>query len=218
MMVSPNGGRKSLRADAARGMMRRHGQNVLPPPMKLDPESGLLDRARQVPSPNQDERPPGCEPDLLVVHSISLPPGEFGGPWIEHLFCNALNPSAHPYFAEIADLKVSAHLLIRRDGEMVQFVPFHRRAWHAGLSSYEGRERCNDFSIGIEMEGTDQGDFTDAQYEALVDVIALLDLAYPGMSPERIAGHCDVAPGRKTDPGPGFDWPGLHRKVRDRSV
>jgi len=186
--------------------------------MKLDPESGLLDRARQVPSPNQDDRPAGCEPDLLVVHSISLPPGEFGGPWIEHLFCNALNPSAHPYFAEIAGLEVSAHLLIRRNGEMIQFVPFHRRAWHAGLSSYEGRERCNDFSIGIEMEGTDQGDFTDAQYGALVDVIALLDLTYPGISPERIAGHSDVAPGRKTDPGPGFDWTGLHRKMRDRSV
>lgn len=186
--------------------------------MKLDADSGLLDRARQVHSPNQDERPPGCEPELLVIHSISLPPGEYGGPWIERLFANELDPSAHPYFAKIADLRVSAHLLIRRDGELVQFVPFHHRAWHAGLSTYEGRERCNDFSIGIELEGTDQGDFTSAQYAALVDVVALLDQTYPGISPQRIAGHSDIAPGRKTDPGPGFDWRALGRNERGQSV
>ena len=184
--------------------------------MKLDVETGLLEQARKVPSPNQDERPAGCEPELLVIHSISLPPGEFGGPWIEQLFCNTLDTSVHPYFAEIAELKVSAHLLIRRDGELVQFVPFNRRAWHAGVSCYENRERCNDFSIGIEMEGTDAGDFTNAQYAALVELVDALDEAYPGISPERIAGHSDIAPGRKRDPGPGFDWLDLRRQVEAR--
>ncbi len=184
--------------------------------MKLDVETGLLEQARQVPSPNQDARPAGCAPELLVIHSISLPPGEFGGSWIERLFCNTLDSSAHPYFAEIADLKVSAHLLIRRDGELVQFVPFNRRAWHAGVSRYEDRERCNDFSIGIEMEGTDEGDFTNIQYAVLVEVVAALDQAYPGISPERIAGHSDIAPGRKRDPGPGFDWLDLRRQINAR--
>jgi AmpD protein len=184
--------------------------------MKLDIETGLLEQARQVSSPNQDARPAGCEPELLVIHSISLPPGEFGGPWIERLFCNTLDSSAHPYFAEIAELKVSAHLLIRRDGELIQFVPFNRRAWHAGVSCYEDRERCNDFSIGIEMEGTDEGDFTNTQYAVLVEVVAALDEAYPGLSPERIAGHSDIAPGRKRDPGPGFNWLGLRRQINAR--
>lgn len=184
--------------------------------MKLDVETGLLEQARQVPSPNQDARPAGCEPELLVIHSISLPPGEFGGPWIERLFCNTLDSSAHPYFAEIAELKVSAHLLIRRDGELVQFVPLNRRAWHAGVSRYEERERCNDFSIGIEMEGTDEGDFTSIQYAVLVEVVAALDQAYPGISPERIAGHSDIAPDRKRDPGPGFNWLDLRRQINAR--
>jgi len=196
--------------------MPPHAQYARKLRMKLDVETGLLEQARQVPSPNQDARPAGCEPELLVIHSISLPPGEFGGPWIERLFCNALDPSAHPYFAEIADLKVSAHLLIRRDGELVQFVPFNRRAWHAGVSRYEDRERCNDFSIGIEMEGTDEGDFTNIQYAVLVDVVAALDQAYPGISPERIAGHSDIAPDRKRDPGPGFNWLDLRRQINAR--
>jgi len=196
--------------------MPPHAQYARKSRMKLDVETGLLEQARQVPSPNQDARPAGCEPELLVIHSISLPPGEFGGPWIERLFCNALDPSAHPYFAEIADLKVSAHLLIRRDGELVQFVPFNRRAWHAGVSRYEDRERCNDFSIGIEMEGTDEGDFTNIQYAVLVDVVAALDQAYPGISPERIAGHSDIAPDRKRDPGPGFNWLDLRRQINAR--
>ncbi len=174
--------------------------------MHVDKITGLLDSARQVPSPNQDDRPPGAEPELIVVHSISLPPGEFGGPFIEQLFTNKLDSGAHPYFATIADLKVSAHLLIRRDGGVVQFVPFHKRAWHAGASCYEGREKCNDFSIGIELEGTDDGDYDQAQYVALVDSIEALCVAYPRLSPERIAGHSDIAPGRKQDPGPGFDW------------
>jgi len=196
--------------------MPPHAQYARKSRMKLDVETGLLEQARQVPSPNQDARPAGCEPELLVIHSISLPPGEFGGPWIERLFCNALDPSAHPYFAEIADLNVSAHLLIRRDGELVQFVPFNRRAWHAGVSRYEDRERCNDFSIGIEMEGTDEGDFTNIQYAVLVDVVAALDQAYPGISPERIAGHSDIAPDRKRDPGPGFNWLDLRRQINAR--
>ena len=198
--------------------MLRNDRNRLESQMKLDADSGLLDQARLVHSPNQDARPSGCKPELLVIHSISLPPGEYGGPWIERLFCNDLDPSAHPYFAEIADLRVSAHLLIRRDGELIQFVPFHCRAWHAGLSSYEGRERCNDFSIGIELEGTDQGDFTNAQYSALIDVVAVLDETYPGISPQRVAGHSDIAPGRKTDPGPGFDWRVLGQNEPGRSV
>lgn len=181
-------------------------------PMMVDPDSGLLDLARQVSSPNQDVRPAGSEPELIVVHCISLPPGEFGGPWIERLFTNRLDPDAHPYFADIARLEVSAHLLIRRDGELVQFVPFHQRAWHAGASSFEGREGCNDFSIGIELEGTDEGDFTDAQYERLVDTVEVLGEVYPKIRPERIAGHCDIAPERKTDPGPGFDWRRLQRR------
>ena len=174
--------------------------------MLVDLTTGLLDAARQVASPNQDDRPAGVEPELVVVHCISLPPGEFGGPYIEALFTNTLEPDLHPYFAEVADMEVSAHLLIRRDGSLVQFVPFHRRAWHAGASCYEGRERCNDFSIGLELEGTDDGDYEDAQYRALVDVVEALADAYPAIRPERIAGHSDIAPGRKTDPGPGFDW------------
>jgi AmpD protein len=174
--------------------------------MRVDLRTGLLDAARQVASPNQDDRPEGAVPELVVVHCISLPPGEFGGPHIEALFTNRLDPGLHPYFAEIANMEVSAHLLIRRDGSLVQFVPFHRRACHAGPSCYAGRERCNDFSIGIELEGTDDGDYEDAQYRALVDVVEALSQAYPAIRPERIAGHSDIAPGRKTDPGPGFDW------------
>ncbi len=167
--------------------------------------TGLLAAARQVASPNQDARPPGSVPELIVIHSISLPPGEFGGPWIDRLFTNRLDPSAHPYFAEIAGLKVSAHLLIRRDGELVQYVPFHRRAWHAGASSWRGRERCNDFSVGIELEGTDTGDFTTPQYRRLAAVVRALCRAYPTLSAGRLAGHSDIAPGRKSDPGPGFE-------------
>lgn len=174
--------------------------------MRVDRETGLLDAAEQRESPNQDARPPGAQPELIVVHCISLPPGEFGGPYIDELFTNRLDPGAHPYFSEIAGLEVSAHLLIRRDGRMVQYVPFHRRAWHAGVSCYEDREACNDFSIGIELEGTDEGDYESAQYSALVDVIEALCEAYPKLSPARLAGHSDIAAGRKKDPGPGFDW------------
>ena len=170
---------------------------------------GWLDGARRSPSPNCDERPAGSPIDLLVIHSISLPPEEFGGPWIEALFRNRLPADEHACFRDIADLRVSAHLLIRRDGELIQFVPFDKRAWHAGESSFEGRTRCNDFSIGIELEGGETAPFSDLQYEALSAVVEALCARYPGIGPERIVGHCDIAPGRKTDPGPRFDWPRL---------
>lgn len=165
-----------------------------------------LSTARRVPSPNCSERPPATAVSLLVIHSISLPPGEFGGTHIDELFCNALDGAAHPYFAGICALRVSAHLLIRRDGSIVQYVPFDRKAWHAGRSSFGGREECNDFSIGIELEGTDTGPFTADQYRQLSAVSRLLLAQYPELTQERIAGHSDIAPGRKTDPGPGFDW------------
>jgi AmpD protein len=183
--------------------------------MRIDPETGLLEGARQVPSPNQDARPEGVEPELVVVHGISLPPGELGGPWIDHLFTNRLDPEAHPYFREVADLRVSAHLLIRRDGELVQYVPFHRRAWHAGVSRWRGREAVNDFSVGIELEGTDDSPYEEAQYRRLAELIRGLAEVYPVITPDRVTAHSEVAPGRKTDPGPAFDW-GRLRKLLDK--
>jgi N-acetyl-anhydromuramoyl-L-alanine amidase len=174
--------------------------------MRLDPTTGLLDTAKQAPSPNCDARPASCDIDLLVIHNISLPPGEFGGSHIESLFLNALDPKAHPYFADICGMKVSAHLLIRRSGEIVQFVPLHLRAWHAGESCFEGRTACNDFSIGIELEGSDDHPYEPEQYAALAKVARTLMAAYPRITPQRIVGHSDIAPGRKTDPGPSFDW------------
>ncbi|NBC48089.1 MAG: 1,6-anhydro-N-acetylmuramyl-L-alanine amidase AmpD [Gammaproteobacteria bacterium] len=175
-------------------------------PTRLIDADGRLGIARWRPSPNADERPRGVEPDLLVIHSISLPPGEFGGPWIEQLFCNRLDLDAHPYFATLAGLRVSAHLVIRRDGELLQFVALHRRAWHAGRSSFRGRPECNDYAIGIELEGTDQTPFSDAQYRQLARVTGLIRTGYPAITADRITGHQDIAPGRKTDPGPTFDW------------
>ena len=157
-------------------------------------------------SPNQDARPAGAAPSLIVVHGISLPPGEFGGPEIEALFMNALDWDAHPYFGEIRGLEVSSHLLIRRDGSVLQFVPFTERAWHAGESCFRGRHRCNDFSIGIELEGEDETPYEDCQYDVLHAVIRALCASYPALSPRTVAGHSDIAPGRKTDPGPAFDW------------
>ncbi len=157
-------------------------------------------------SPNQDARPAGAAPSLIVVHGISLPPGEFGGPEIEALFMNTLDWDAHPYFGEIRGLEVSSHLLIRRDGSVFQFVPFTERAWHAGESCFRGRHRCNDFSIGIELEGEDENPYEDCQYDVLQAVIRALCGAYPALSPRTVAGHSDIAPGRKTDPGPAFDW------------
>jgi AmpD protein len=195
-------------------MRRQRPANVPGAGHRVDTGTGLLDWARQVPSPNCDDRPAGVEPDLIVVHGISLPPGEFDGPWIDLLFTNALPRDAHPYFETVADLRVSAHLLVRRTGEVVQYVPFHRRAWHAGVSSWEGRERCNDFSIGIELEGTDHSPYESTQYAMLARVITALCRSYPLLTPTRLVGHSDVAPGRKSDPGPSFDWPRLRSLVQ----
>ena len=158
---------------------------------------------RIVDSPNCDERPAGVEVSLVILHSISLPPGEYGGDSIERLFTNCLDPQAHPYFQEIHGLKVSSHFLIRRDGEVVQFVPVERRAWHAGASAWRGRSRCNDFALGIELEGTEDDAFTDAQYRALTSLLRKLRTRLPLRD---VAAHSDVAPGRKTDPGARFDW------------
>jgi len=169
--------------------------------------------ARQVASPNCDDRPEGCAVSLLVIHGISLPPGEYGGHWIDDLFTNRLDPAAHPYFREMAGLRVSSHLLIRRDGEIVQYVPFNKRAWHAGDSCFEGRSACNDFSIGIELEGQDTEPYTRRQYDQLATVVQALLAAFPGLAAGRIVGHCDIAPQRKTDPGPAFEWQALHKRL-----
>jgi N-acetyl-anhydromuramoyl-L-alanine amidase len=168
--------------------------------------TGLLVGVRQVLSPHRDERLAGVQPDLIVIHNISLPPDEFGGQWIEQLFNGHLPPERHPYFAEIEGMRVSSHVLIRRDGEVLQFVPFHERAWHAGVSEFEGRPACNDFSIGIELEGTDDVPFEAVQYTQVAAVVGALLAAYPTLSTTRMVGHSDIAPGRKTDPGPAFDW------------
>ncbi|HWJ34813.1 MAG TPA: 1,6-anhydro-N-acetylmuramyl-L-alanine amidase AmpD [Steroidobacteraceae bacterium] len=183
--------------------------------LQVDLASGLMRDVVQIASPNCDARPPGVDAELIVVHGISLPPGEFGGPWIDHLFTNNLPIDAHPYFAEIAALRVSSHLAIKRDGAITQYVKFTERAWHAGNSSFNGREACNDFSIGIELEGTDTLAYDVAQYHALAGVIAALCAAYPGLSTDRVVGHSDIAPGRKTDPGPAFDWPHARRLIAD---
>lgn len=164
---------------------------------------GVVPGARQIASPNCDARPAGMPVDLVVIHNISLPPGEFGGNGVIDLFTNRLDPQAHPYYAGIHQLKVSAHFFIRRDGELIQFVPCDRRAWHAGVSHWQGRERCNDFSIGIELEGDDHSPFEPAQYATLNALLAALRRVYPIRA---ITGHADIAPGRKTDPGPHFDW------------
>ncbi len=179
--------------------------------------AGWLSPARRLASPNCDERPQDCAVELVVVHGISLPPGEFGGPWIDALFTNALDADAHPYFREIADLQVSAHVLIRRNGEVVQYVPFDRRAWHAGQSCFAGRERCNDFSIGIELEGSDDQPYETVQYQVLAEVCQALFASYPGLSSQRMVGHCDIAPGRKTDPGPHFEWLRLRELLAART-
>ena len=176
-------------------------------------ERGYANLAQQVRSPNRDARPAGAAIDLIVVHGISLPPGEFGGDGIVHLFTNRLDAGQHPYYATIAELRVSAHFLVRRDGGLVQFVGCLDRAWHAGASAWKGRERCNDFSIGIELEGTDAIPYSPAQYTMLARLIRALRRRWP--IPD-IVGHSDVAPGRKTDPGPAFDWARLHRLLAPR--
>jgi N-acetyl-anhydromuramoyl-L-alanine amidase len=186
------------------------------PHFEVDAASGLMSGARQVASPNQDARPSGTRIDLIVVHGISLPPGEFEGQWIEQLFTNQLPRDAHPYFEQIAQVRVSAHLLVRRNGEVVQFVGFNERAWHAGKSSYAGREACNDFSVGIELEGTDDVPYEPIQYRVLAACVVALCEAFPTLSSRRIVGHSDIAPGRKSDPGASFDW-GLARALMESS-
>ena len=179
--------------------------------MIIDPTTGWLQGVRHVVSPNCDERPDGSALSLIVVHGISLPPGQFGNGWIDRFFCNDLPADADPYFAAICTLEVSAHVLIGRDGGLTQFVPFAKRAWHAGRSSYCGRSECNDFSVGIELEGTDDLPYTLPQYVALADLIRALRRSYPSLREAEVVGHSDIAPGRKTDPGPAFDWLELHR-------
>ena len=169
-------------------------------------DQGWLSVATVVASPNTDLRPDEADISLLVIHNISLPPGQFGGCHVAELFTNTLDPTSHPYFTEIADLKVSAHLLIDRQGAVTQFVPFHRRAWHAGVSHFDGRSACNDYSIGIELEGTDTEPYADQQYACLGQVTQCLMAEYPALTAKRIRGHSDIAPSRKTDPGPAFDW------------
>jgi len=180
--------------------------------MQINKTTGLLDDCTQCLSPNRDTRPDDTPIDLIVIHSISLPPGEYGGDAIERFFQNELDQDEHPYFEDIHQMQVSSHVLIKRDGEVVQFVPFNERAWHAGQSNYCGRERCNDFSIGIELEGTDTDAFEDAQYQKLEQLIAALRNTYPDIS-DNITGHSDIAPGRKTDPGTGFDWNRLWQEL-----
>jgi AmpD protein len=164
---------------------------------------GWLTQAHQIPSPNHDERPAGVSITLLVIHNISLPPGEFDGSGVVDLFLNRLDHAAHPYYQTLRGLEVSSHFFIRRDGQLIQFVPCEQRAWHAGVSRWRGRERCNDFSIGVELEGTDDSGFTDAQYAELARLTRAIQLRYPIAD---ITGHSDIAPERKTDPGPSFDW------------
>jgi len=176
--------------------------------------AGRVDAARYLASPNCDDRPPGEAITLLVIHNISLPPGEFGGDGILRLFANELDCTAHPYYRSLAGLRVSAHFLIRRSGELLQFVPCAKRAWHAGTSWWRGRSRCNDFSIGIELEGTDDTPYAESQYRVLPQLVRALQLAYPIVD---IAGHRDIAPERKTDPGPSFDWPRFWRSIEQQS-
>lgn len=211
-----NAGARSPGPDAARADgCRSSAQAVVPAPREAADSGqsgggdgdGWLPTAVRRPSPHWDPRPPGTVIDLLVIHSISLPPGELGGDWIDDLFLGRLDPAAHPYFqVACAAGPVSTHLLVRRDGALIQYVSFAHRAWHAGRSRFHGRERCNDFSIGIELEGADHLPFEPVQYRALADATRAIADRYPAIVPERIAGHSDIAPGRKTDPGPHFDW------------
>lgn len=181
--------------------------------MRIDSETGWLAETRRVNSPNFDERPSGCQPELIVIHGISLPPGEFGSGGIDKLFCNALDPSEHPYYEQICHLRVSSHVLIGRLGDLTQYVSFRHRAWHAGESSYCGRRACNDFSIGIELEGTDDSAYEEIQYERLARLVCALRQTYPFLHQAELVGHSDIAPGRKTDPGPYFDWDRLRRQL-----
>jgi len=180
--------------------------------LRVDLQRHLLSGVRYVASPHQEPRPPGAAIELVVIHGISLPPDDYGGPWIERLFLGRIDPEAHPALASFTALRVSAHLLVRRSGAVVQYVPFHRRAWHAGASSWQGRSDCNDFSIGIEVEGSAAWPFLGAQYRCLAVVLRALADAYPRIDlPTAVVSHADVAPGRKSDPWDTFDWPRLRR-------
>ena len=179
--------------------------------LRLDDKARWIAGVTRRPSPNQDARPADCSVDLVIVHGISLPPGEFGGDAIDALFLRRLQPQGHPYFSQIAHLRVAPHLLIRRDGELIQYAAFDRRAWHAGESEFCGRKACNDFSVGIELEGSDHVPYTDIQYQILNEVLVALRWRWPHLTPDRVVGHSDVAPQRKTDPGPAFDWSRISR-------
>ena len=174
-----------------------------------------LDRVRRVQSPNADGRPDGASIELIVLHGISLPPGQFGGRFVEDLFINRLDIAAHPSFSSLANVRVSAHVFINRRGGITQFVPFDRRAWHAGTSQWRGRVRCNDFSIGIELEGTDDRPYTSAQYTALNRTLKALFVRYPELGRDTVVGHNEISPGRKTDPGASFDWKRLYSSLAD---
>lgn len=184
--------------------------------MRLSADSAWLEGVRRLSSPNCDARPDDCAIDLLVIHGISLPPGRFGGPHVDALFSNTLDTRIDPYFVSICDLRVSAHVLIQRNGNVTQYVPFDLRAWHAGESSFKGRLRCNDFSIGVELEGADDIPYENIQYQRLASLTRLLTTAWPGITRDRIVGHCDIAPGRKTDPGGSFDWTHFHELLDKR--
>jgi len=181
---------------------------------KVDPTTGWLSGVRHLESPNYDARPTNCAIDAIVIHSISMPPGECGGDDVDGLFLNRLNCSTHPFYEAVVDLRVSAHLLIRRDGSVVQYVSFSDRAWHAGVSQLMGRERVNDFSIGIELEGSEFTPFEEKQYQSLVEAARAIRKTYTGISEDRIVGHSDIAPGRKSDPGPYFNWTRFRTALR----
>lgn len=194
-----------------------HIMTKVMPKFILDKSAFMLDKgwvkeAEHCPSSHFTPRDANVTIDLLVIHNISLPPGEFGGSYISDLFLGCLDKNAHPYFADIYQLEVSAHCLIRRDGHVIQYVSFNDKAWHAGQSCYEGVDRCNDYSIGIELEGTDDIPYTEAQYNTLANITAAIQLAYPAIQ-NRITGHSDIAPGRKTDPGDAFDWAHFNNKI-----
>jgi len=183
------------------------------PRPQLDRDGHWLKSVRRVPSPNCDERPAGTGISLVVIHGISLPPRQYGGRHVDQLFTNTLDPAAHPYFATVAGLRVSAHVFVDRRGRLTQYVPFHRRAWHAGESSFCGRAACNDFSIGIELEGCDDEAYEPAQYSTAAAVVKVLVRRWPQIEPGNVVGHSDIAPGRKTDPGPAFDWAGFRARL-----
>ena len=188
---------------------------ILADVLKIDAKSSLLKPIRFLPSPHHDDRPSGTSIDMIVIHGISLPPGEFGSQSVETFFCGHLDFSSHPSFISIQNLRVSSHLFIKRTGEIIQFVPFSKRAWHAGQSFFMGKTSCNDFSIGIELEGTDELPYEKVQYSQLGQAVKLLMQHYPMITPNRIVGHVDIAPGRKTDPGPSFDWALLRTHIKE---